>query len=502
MFIFKRSRKSMLLFRVLSFLALILPFQRLFAEELIQVPAAIQISSKVSDGKYSIPEIVKICRQEKFKVVIITDRDLMRWEYGVSPWRNILKKTVEADSIFKYGLRRYLNEFKSIQESNPDLVLIPGIESAPFYYWQGSLFSNNLELIDWHKHLITIGLKDLTDYQGLPILGNKKGLALPFSPGSLVLFWPLLLLAGGIWCLNKRVYDYRDEKGRALAPCSKSWKRSGIFLILLSVFFLANNFPFAYYRFDQYRGELGAKPYQSYIDYVSQHNGLTFWAHPEAENKQRIESVSIRTEKHPYSLIESKDYTGFAVFFEGFKTVGAIDGIWDKLLKEYCSGRRKKPIWAIAGLSFDSNGSLEDYLKLTRTVLLLPNLTEQEVVQAMGRGRMYALMGRNSGQLVLNKFRVKDPATGLEKGMGESLEVKAFAQVEIDLDLLNGQQQLFKIKLIRDGEVIKTFESPAPFRVTYLDEQSPTGKKYYYRLEIQGPDVAAVTNPIFVEKTG
>lgn len=85
--------------------------------------------------------------------------------------------------------------------------------------------------------------------------------------------------------------------------------------------------------------------------------------------------------------------------------------------------------------------------------------------------------------------------------MGESLEVKAFPQVEIDLDLLNGQQQLFKIKLIRDGEVIKTFESQTPVRETYQDEQLSKGMKSYYRLEIQGPDVLAVTNPIFVRKT-
>ncbi len=491
----------MLLFRVLFALVLNLAFSRVFAAELTQAPAAIQISSKVSDGKYSIPEIVNICRQEKFKVVIIADRDLMRWEYGIRPWRNIIKKTVEADSIFKYGLRRYLNEFKSIQDSNPDLVLIPGIESAPFYYWQGSLFSNDLEIIDWHKHLISIGLNDLADYQGLPIQGNKKGLALPFGPKNLVLFWPLILLAGGILCFKKRIYDYRDEKGRALGPCSQGWRYSGIGLILLAVIFLTNNSPFVYYRFDQYQADLGAKPYQNYIDYVSQRNGLTFWAHPEAENKQRIGAVCVRTEKHPYSLLETKDYTGFAVFFEGFKTAGKINGIWDNLLKEYCSGRRKNPIWAMAGLSFDSSGNLKDYLKLARTVLLLPDLTEGEVIKAMSSGRMYALMGKNSGKVILNKFRIKDPAIGLEKGMGESLEVKTSPQVEVDLDLLNGQLKPFKIKLIRDGEVIKTFESLAPCSLTYLDERAPTGKKYYYRLEIQGPDVVAVTNPIFVKKT-
>jgi len=116
------------------------------AQGLIQAPALIHISSTISDGKYSISEIVKIAKQNNIKIVVITDRDLMRWEYGLWPLRNIIKKTVEMNSIFKFGIKRYLKEIESIQKANPDLILIPGTESAPFYYWQGTPFDNSLKL--------------------------------------------------------------------------------------------------------------------------------------------------------------------------------------------------------------------------------------------------------------------------------------------------------------------------------------------------------------------
>ena len=110
----------MLIKKLVTALFLILFSQELSAAEPLQVPVAIQISSKVSDGKYTIPQILSICRDQGFEAVVITDRDLMRWEYGIWPWRNIIKKTVEDNSIIKYGAERYLREFKEFQSKNPD----------------------------------------------------------------------------------------------------------------------------------------------------------------------------------------------------------------------------------------------------------------------------------------------------------------------------------------------------------------------------------------------
>ncbi len=487
---------------VRSFLLLVLMFcsKPCLAGELIQAPAAIQISSRVSDGKYTIPEIIRICRDYKFKVVVICDRDLMRWEYGINPWRNIIKRTEETGSILKYGVRRYLNEFQQIKKDNPDLVIIPGVESAPFYYWSGDLFHSDFEIRDWHKHLIAIGLKEPRDFEFLPVIGNKKALALPFELKNLSLFWPILLLVVGIFYLNKRVYDYKDQSGKQLSGLSKSSRRLGILFIAAAVMFLTGNFPFRFYRFDQYHGQQGVYPYQNYIDYVRKHQGLSFWAHPEARNTEKIGQVSVRTEDHSLDLLRSRDYTGFGVFFEGFKNVGKINGIWDSLLRDYCAGLRRDPVWASGFLSFDSSGDLEEYLRDLRTVLILPELNEKEVLAALKNGRMYSVSGRGSAQFKLDKFAVADSGSGEEAIAGGTLRAKANPIVEIKADFLSGQPRQINIKLIRNGELIKEFISNSPVDINYPDEQPPSIGKFYYRLEIRGADVVAVTNPVFVAR--
>lgn len=481
-------------------MALLSPGGKLFAGDLLQVPAAIQISSRISDGKYSIPEIVRICRDGKYKVVVITDRDLMRWEYGIWPLRNIFKRTVEDKSLLKYGAKRYLDELNAVQSLNPDLVIIPGVESAPFYYWQGDLFHSNLELLDWHKHMIAIGLDSAEVLERLPVVGNKKGLAEPSGLRDLLLLWPVSLLVAGLFCLRKRTYDYSDQSGRPLAPFSKSWRRTGFIFMAAGLLFLAENFPFRTYSFDQYHGDAGIKPYQDYIDYVNNHSGLSFWAHPEARNVDKIDDVSVRTEEHVNNLMLSRDYTGFAVFYEGFKIAGKVGGVWDSLLLDYCQGKRKNPVWAIGGLSFDSNGNLEDYLQDLRTVLLLPELNRAEALKALKSGRMYAIRGKDSSQFVLRKFSVSDSSSGEEKIMGQELRSVGAPQISMSVDLLNGQQQPFKIKLIRDGKIVNTFEASTPAELSYVDEQAPAAGTFYYRLEINSSGVVAITNPIFVRK--
>jgi len=473
--------------RVRLFLLLILFFlfcRASFAQQLIQAPAAIQISSTVSDGKHSIPEIISIARKNNIKAVILTERDLMRWEYGLWPLRNIIKKTVEEKSIFKYGIKRYLNEIERLQKDNPDLLLIPGLESAPFYYWQGNIFAHNLKIINWHKHILTIGLEVSEDYRNLPIIGNKKGLTHPFKLKNIFSFWPFLILISGILFLR----NPRPRRG------------FGIFFVITGLLFLANNYPFCDLKFSQYQGDLGIKPYQNYIDYVREHGGLTFWAHPEARNYQRIGMVSAETSEHTSDLMQADNYSGFAIFYEGYKDVGIPGGIWDEILKQYCKAIRKSPVWAIGGLSFDSSGDLDTYMRDLRTVFLVSVLRKKELIKALREGKMYVINGKDSSNFILDKFIIRDTGTGLEKTLGEELETQKFPQIEIKGRFLNGQGQPLEIKLIKNGGVIKTFNVASPFSVNYLDEDGQKDRKIYYRLEIRSGNIFLVTNPIFVKQ--
>ncbi|MEW6075706.1 MAG: hypothetical protein AB1530_05315 [Candidatus Omnitrophota bacterium] len=478
--------------------------QGLCAEALyIQVPAAIHISSTISEGKHTMLEIAEIARKNDIKAVIITDFYFSCIEYGIWPLRNVISRRKEFNSVFTYGIDKYLASVRDVQRQYPGMVFIPAVETAPFYYWEGSVFKNNLTLHDWHKHILVIGLDSSESYRRLPVTGNSAGLAMPFAASDLPRLWPLLVIAAGIAFLVASGIKYQTCYAGLRHFCLVPHFIAGATLILIGMLFTYNNFLVCPLKFTQYQSSAGVAPYQHLIDYVKQQGGLTFWAHPEAENRQDLGMLEVETREYTGDLMRTEGYTGFAVFYEGYKKIGCAGCAWDELLVSYCKGTRNTPVWAIGGLSFDESGSLEEYLKDLRTVLLVRRLSKEEVLGALASGRMYVARGSNSGGFVLDEFSVKaTPSNGLQqRTMGETLALKGrTAVIIIKGRFLHGQEFPLKIQLIKDAKVIKTFEAASSFDIEYLDETSRgEGKKSYYRVEFQGRDLTAITNPIFTD---
>ena len=469
------------------------------AQEYVQLPAAIHMSSDISDGKLTLEEIAAIAKESGISVLIPTDRDSMSWEYGIGPLRNIFKKRVAERSVFSYGIKKYLQRLDSLKKKYPGMIIIPGVESAPYYYWQGSIFNDDLVIRDWHKHMLVVGLSTPHDLEYLPVLGNSKGVRQPFDVRSIFLAWPLALAVFGIWCVRKRRYSYSDSSGKSLGPYSRFWRMTGIIALFVSGLLLINNYPFQYQKFDQYHGSKGVMPYQNLIDYANGRKGLTFWAHPEAANIDKSGPVSIETDEHSDYLLKTRDYTGFAVFYEGYKRVGSIGGVWDRILLEYCKGNRKSPIWAIGGLSFDKTGELSSYMNDVRTVLLSRGSTAPDAMDALKNGRMYCLRGKDSSSFVLDQFTVTD-AAGNNKTMGEQSKIGNNPMIRIEAHLLRGQDKSFTIQLIKDGALLRVFETASPFAVSYVDSSAPGSPRSYYRVQITSRDLVVISNPIFVQR--
>lgn len=381
------------------------------AGELFQAPAVIQIASTVSDGKYGLDEIVRTARESGIKIIILGERDFMRWEYGLWPLRGLIKKTVESNSLFAYGIERYFKEIERLRKQNSDMLIIPGVESAPFYYWEGSPFRKNLKIKNWHKHMLIVGLKDNEDYENIPSLSNPRGMV----------------------------------------------------------------------KYDQYRGDLGERPYQNLIDYVNQNNGLIYWAHPEAENISSRGDIGIETKEYSGDLAKTDGYTGFCVFYDGYEKTGKPAGIWDELLKEYCRGERRSPVWAIGGLGFDQGGELAAAMKDLRVILNLSEWSQEAVLAALRQGRNYVVLGGVNLKLEVFKAEIKD-----DKPL---VKIKGYADSD--------KENRLQIKLIRQGAVIKTFEAKNIFDVEYEDDSFAKGEKIYYRLEITLPGGVLISNPIF-----
>tara|TARA_B100000315_G_C14570483_1_gene585211 strand:- start:498 stop:1952 length:1455 start_codon:yes stop_codon:yes gene_type:complete len=459
---------------------------------LIQLKSIIQISSNVSEGQYTLEEIVSIAYEKGVSVVIPTDRYRMRWEYGLWPLRKLIKKRVEHKSISTYGIKSYLNEIAKVQSKFPNTVLIAGLEAAPYYYWRGFPFRDSFSIHDWHKHILAIGLDRPEDYKNLPVIGNPPALAKDFSTIKL---WPFLLFLIGILCLSKRKYNYQDQKGVKLGQYSPEFRRTGYFLIFISLLFIINNWPFLNYRFDQYGFKSKLEPFQDFFDYVKEKEGLSFWAHPEAEYFFTAHKVHSKTEKHHYDLLKTHNYNGFAIFYEGYEIIGKPGGIWDKILLDYCQGKRLAPIWAIGALAFES-GDLSKSIDDLQTIILAKEKTKTGVLEAIEKGRMYVARGSKSLDFKLSEFYLCDEFNKNKAFVGSSTSFKGKSIIHIKGEFLKSEQPL-EVRIIKEGKVLVNSKVQSPFVIDYIDNLSQD-EKTYYRLEIISKDLHLVTNPIFL----
>ena len=461
-------------FLIVGFWFLFLPVGS--AQDYIQVRAAAHISSSVSDGRYSLDDITRICQKAGISVLFITDRDIRLWEYGIWPLRRLIRRQVEDNSMLGYGAQAYLEDITRFKHKS-GLLIIPGAESAPFYYWQGKLLGLNLRMRDYHRHIIALGVKTSQDYLGLPVLGNPDGMSRGFNVWST---WPIFLIVVGLAV-------FKRSRKRALA------------MIIVGAVFALNNWPFNLEKFDQYHGYRGIMPYQMYIDYAGGRDILTFWAHPEAAWHQSRGNIKIDTEPYSRYLLESRDYTGFTVFPEGYNAVGKPGGIWDGLLNEYCGGFRKKPVWAIAGLGFDNQGKLEDALAGTQLFILTKDLSPVSVLDAVKGGRMYASTGPASADFRLDDFSVSDDSGEVRALCGETAVIPGRRVIKVSGGFRASAGPPARIKVIKNGLTLKDETLIMPFSLTFEDSPSG-GSMVYYRLDISGEGVHLVTNPIFVKK--
>jgi len=429
-----------------------------FAQEYKVVRGIIDIHSKISDGLYSQERVAESAREKGFKVVIFCESALRRWEYGLWPLRNIIKRTYQENSVLRFGPEEYIEKLAAIEKKFPNLKLIPGVETSPFFYWEGSPFSRHLALIDYYKQFLVLGLKP-KDYRNMPIVGNRQFFYL--SKDTLFNLWPIILIIFGLRFLRK--------------------KALGIFFILVGFLFLMNNLPFSTSRFNVYQGYKGVKPYQDLIDYVNRRGGLIFLAHPEMLSQDAYFGIETYTAPHPEDLLLAHDYTGFGVT-NTFKITEPGD-IWDQILLEYVDGKRKKPAWIIGALHYTGPGELRGS---PETLFFIKELNEKDILDALRQGRMYVRFDLEGEPVVLNEFSAKNADSG-------SIRI-----------IIKGTQtptaEPLKIELIRNGETFKKFKETGSEWAIIAEDNLPTGvSRAYYRLKISNPSSIIYTNPVFVE---
>lgn len=453
-----------ILFLILNFIILVFNSKYSFSSN-ERVSAIIHVHSNVSfNCEYSIEEIVNRAKSKGIDAIFFTDHDFINLEYGLPYFRNILKFSVNKPSVFEFGVDRYFKIIAKVQEKYPDMFLFPGVECSPYYFWEKR--NNTFYLNDWHKHFLITGLNK-KDLKKLPVVSNTYSYKI--NP---ILFWPIILMILGIFFIKNIIF-----------------KKLGWVFVITGILFLANNFPFKDIKYNQYSGYKGLFPYQEVIDYVGNKGGLIFWAHPEASSNIDIPEIinlgkfEIKLKTLPYyeDLLETRDYTGFAIFGEGYNKIGKIGGIWDKVLLEYCKGERDKPIWAIGELDYKKEGEGGTFINTVQNIVFVNEKRKESIIHSMNNGKMYVLKkGRFNYYPILENFSVKNN------------------KINVQIDYNDKKRRKLLINLVKNGKLFRNLEETTPLNIEIKDDIIEN--KCYYRLEIisKEEDSMIITNPIFI----
>jgi hypothetical protein len=446
-----------------------------------QVAGLIDLRTTYSDGAHDLDFLVELAKERGFDVLFINDHDRMALEYGISPFRNIIRKREELPSVNSRGADKYLQNIAEINRKYPDMIVIPGSESAPFYYWTGSYFKGNLTAHNWERHLLVIGMENPEDYENLPVIHN----------GFSTRYLRQLLLGSIIFLIPLCFSIFLIIRG--------NYRITGIVILVCSSFMLIEYHPFKSSPFDQYHGDQGYLPYQELIDYVSDRGGTTFWTHPEARAgaNARKGPIMVSTPPHPEALLMTEGYTGFAAIYGINITKTEPGKEWDRVLFDYCKGNRDTPAWGISTADFHEEGGAGEKLGNFPTIFLVKKKTREEVLLALKQGRMYACRsGNNFQRFVLEDFSVLDPNTGIQAIMGETIKVKNKPEIRFSVSSSDQEAHNVDVRVIRSGKLIKTFPRTTPFVVDFKDDYFNPGEQICYRIDIPGK---LVSNPIFVK---
>lgn len=447
----------------------------------VQVAGLLDLRTTYSDGTLDIESLVKLAKSRGFELVVLNDHDRMALEYGIAPFQNLLRARRELNSINSKGAANYLTAASNIKNSTPGVIVIPGSETAPFYYWTGSYLGKDLTAHNHERRILTAGLTKPEDYENLPILHNGFSTRYLKQSAFLLIAFLVPFVLGMLLIRTKGIV-----------------RRYGVAIVVLSTILIINADILRSSPFDQYHGDQGIAPYQLVIDYVNDRGGLTFWNYPETKSgKHKIDSVYFDTPPYPEVLLQSQNYTGFAAVYGDKITATEPKGIWDQVLLEYCLGRRDRPAWAIATSDFHEDGAAGEVLGNFVTVCLVKNKSAKELLSAMKDGRMYACRGKYPERIVLKDFSICGRKCDSKATMGQEITLSEHPIIHLSLTTTTPDKRPVHIRLIRSGEIIRELNATLPYSADYQDKYLRPDSKVFYRVDVLGAGLM-VSNPIFV----
>ena len=467
------------------------------AAEYERLPAVLHVHSDLSTGDFPLERLATMAEKAGVGALLLSENYLLRVEYGLPPFRALTRAVREERSILDRGVAPFLERVAEARRRNPRVLILPGVEVLPHYYWTGSPMTLDMTVHNTQKNLLVFGVTDPAALGSLPTSGNAGAgrftwaAAIDLVPG-------LLLIPGALLLLTKR--RVLQRVGRAVVVVRRRRWMAGGSLCVLGALALARAWPFTADPYPPYK-DLGLGPHQDLIDHVDRLGGATVWSLPEARDsgEQWVGPVRVawRTDPYPDDLLRTARYTAFGAIYEDTTRFELPGGGWDRLLAQYAAGERSRPAWAVGESGFHGFTAGKSVGPL-QTVFLVSERSERGVLDALKRGRMYAVDQRHAGTgLALGEFAVSDGAAAAVSG--ETLRVPAGTPIEVRVAVqtLDGTARDMRVTLVRNGAVAGAWVGRTPFRQVHREVFD--GAPVFYRLDVRGPG-RLLSNPVFVKR--
>jgi hypothetical protein len=460
-----------------------------------RVRGVLHVHSELTTGDFTLEALVGLADRQGIGALLLAENYRLQVEYGLPPFRALTRVTRRERSVGDVP-EQYLGRVAEARRRLPHVLLIPGVEVMPHYHWTGSLAALDLTVHDLQKNLLVFGVTDPAALRTLPVPGNARTGG--YTVQSLADALPVLLIVPGVLLLaRRRVVRHPLGRGAVVVVRRRAWARGGL-LCLVGVAALVRGWPFVTDRYPTWQ-DAGVAPYQDLIDGVEALGGATVWSFPEARDvgEQRYGPVRVGWLTEPYAddLLKTFRYTAFGAVYEDTSTFERPGGGWDRLLGEYARGERSRPAWAVGESGFHGLTAGKQVGSL-QTVFLVEERSEAGVLDALRRGRMYAVQRTRELGFDLAQFT----ASGAEAsaGAGETLRAPAGTPIElaVAVEASDGRAHDVRVAIVRNGVVAALARGATPLHAVH--RETSDGSPLVLRVEARGSQQRLLSNPIFV----
>ena len=465
------------------------------AVALERVRGVLHVHSELTTGDFTLEELVGLADRQGIGALLLSENYLLRVSYGLPPFRALTRLTREERSVGD-APERYLSRVAEVQRRLPHVLLVPGVEVMPHYHWTGSPLVLDLTVHNLQKNILVFGVRDPAALRSLPVPGSGQGGG--YTVHSVADALPVVLLVPGLaLLLRRRPVRRRLGRGAVVVVRRRAWGLGGV-LCLVGLAALVRGWPFVTDRYPTWR-DAGVAPYQAFIDRVDELGGISVWSFPEARDvgEQHYGPVHVGWLTEPYAddLLRTFRYTAFGAVYEDTSTFERPGGGWDRVLAEYARGERSRPAWAMAESGFH-NLTAGKQVGPLQTVFLVEERSEAGVLDALRRGRMYAVQRTPEVGFDLTHFALRGGSVVV--GAGETLQAPAGTPIELSVavEASDGRPHDARVAIIRNGAVLVHERSATPLRAVY--REITDGTPLVLRVEARGSQQRLLSNPIFV----